>query len=169
MGAAVVPIAGALIGAGATYYASRQQAEAAEQAQRQQQAYLAQQAQYQAEQARMQDETNKLRLEYQAQQKAFQEQQLALQKELSAQQLADAEAARKLQEQTARDTLNLQKEQMAKQSVAVPTYEEDLSMDMANLSELEKKRRKSMSMKSTNLTYGLLDPAYTGSKQLLGM
>ena len=70
MGAAVVPIAGALIGAGATYYASRQQAEAAEQAQRQQQAYLAQQAQYQAEQARLQDETNKLSLEYQAQQKA---------------------------------------------------------------------------------------------------
>ena len=169
MGAAIVPIAGALIGAGATYYASQQQAEAAEQAQKQQQAYLAQQAQYQAEQARMQDETNKLSLEYQGQQKAFQEQQLALQKELSAQQLADAEASRKLQAQTSRDTLNLQKEQMAKQSVAVPTCEEDLSMDMANLSELEKKRRKSMSMKNTNQTFGLLDPASTGSKQLLGM
>jgi hypothetical protein len=168
MGAAL-PIIGAVIGAGATIYSAQQQSKAAEDAQRMQEQYLAQQAQYQAEQARMQDETNKLSLEYQGQQKAFQEQQLVLQKELSAQQLADAEASRKLQEQTSRDTLNLQKEQMAKQSVAVPTYEEDLSMDMSNLSELEKKRRKSMSMKSTNLTYGLLDPAYSGSKQLLGM
>ena len=168
MGAAL-PIIGAVIGAGATVYSAQQQNSAAADAKRQQEAYLAQQANYQAEQARMQDETNKLSLEYQGQQKAFQEQQLALQKELSAQQLADAEASRKLQAQTSRDTLNLQKEQMAKQSVAVPTYEEDLSMDMANLSELEKKRRKSMSMKNTNQTFGLLDPAYTGSKQLLGM
>ena len=168
MGAAL-PIIGAVIGAGATIYSAQQQSSAAADAKRQQEAYLAQQAQYQAEQARMQDETNKLSLEYQGQQKAFQEQQLALQKELSAQQLADAEASRKLQEQTSRDTLNLQKEQMAKQSVAVPTYEEDLSMDMSNLSELEKKRRKSMSMKNTNQTFGLLAPAYTGGKQLLGV
>ena len=65
--------------------------------------------------------------------------------------------------------MELQKEQLSKQAVAVPTYEENLNSDMAALSELEKKRRKSMSMKSTNQTFGLLDLPMTGSKQLLGM
>ena len=168
MGAAL-PIIGAVIGAGATIYSAQQQSSAAADAKRQQEAYLAQQAQYQAEQAKLQEETNALNLEYQGQQKVYQEQQLALQKELSAKQLADAEASRQLQENTSRKTLELQKEQLSKQAIAVPTYEENLNADMAALSELEKRRKKSLSLKGTDKTFGMLDAAMTGSKQLLGM
>lgn len=156
------------IGAGAAVYSSMEQKKAAEEAAGLQAQYQKQQQEYAQQQAKFQEDTNRLNVEYQAQQKAFQDEQLAMQKALADQQMLDAESARKMQEEMSKKSLVLQKEQLAKQTVAIPTYEENITGDMAKLAELDKKRKKALSLKKTDKTQGALGSANVGMKSLLG-
>ena len=149
MGAAVVPIAGALIGAGATYYASRQQAEAAEQAQRRQQAYLAQQDAI----AKQKAEQERLRAEQEAKAR---EQAAALERQRQA-----AEKARKEAEfKSALAAMN--------QRANVKRTDEFVGEISETPEQAAQRKKKRVGYDATKVT-GILGAAPTESKKLLGM
>jgi len=166
MGAAVVPIAGALIGAGATYYASRQQAEAAEQAQRRQQAYLAQQAQYQAEQARMQKQQKQQ--EELARQKAEQERLRAEQEAKAREQAAALERQRQAAEKARKEAEFKLALDAMNQRANVKRTDEFVGEISETPEQAAQRKKKRVGYDATKVT-GILGAAPTESKKLLGM
>jgi len=170
MGAAVVPIAGALIGAGATYYASRQKAEQ----KRKQDEELARQK---AEQARMQDETNKLNLlaeqkrkqdEELARQKAEQERLRAEQEAKAREQAAALERQRQAAEKARKEAEFKSALDAMNQRANVKRTDEVVGEISETPEQAAQRKKKRVGYDATKVT-GILGAAPTESKKLLGM